>query len=246
MPHQNNKLTEIKTKIRHVIANLQQLQNLSEEEHDFNVEQVEELQRNTTTLLDELDQVPIQKVVGLQTHRKRRRLLDKQKNKRAKCEIKKPEELLLKERKYSVIPPPNSKEKQAEHISLRKQHDAAYILENFDLLEKLCESRGGDSRALSQKLAQMRHVWRRVQEESEGDDHVKESKIAASKEPQWEAVFFGKPSNLLRENKTRFREIRSTWDSYISLGERGSCVPTGWVLPLIKPISQWAAYISET
>ncbi|XP_016979821.1 uncharacterized protein LOC108045115 [Drosophila rhopaloa] len=245
MPHKNLKLSEIKANIRHVIENLRQLEYLSSErEQYFNVEQAEELQRSTTTLLYELDQVPGQKVAGIQKQRKRRRLLDKQKNKRAKWENKISGKLLFTERKYSIDPPRNPKKKQAEHISLRKQHDAASILESLDLLEKLCESRGGDKAALSQKLAQMRRVWRRVQEESKGD-LVKESKKAASTESQWDAVFFGQSANWFRKTKGRFLEIRSTWDSYISHGGRGSYIPKGWVLPSKNPIAQWAAYRTE-
>nr|XP_017007799.2 programmed cell death protein 7 [Drosophila takahashii] len=235
----NLKLSQIKANIQHVIANLERLEQLGRlPGQELDVGQAEELQRTTTTLLDELDQVNAQRVADIQKQRKRWRRLVKEKKKRFKRETIKTE---IKEQKYSVEPPRNPLEKQAEHISLRKKHDAASILETFDLLEKLCESRGGDKAALRQKLSQMRRVWRRVQEENQGD-HVRESQKAASIESQWQAVFFGNSEPLVKENKEKFLEIRSTWDSYISFAGRGSCIPRGWVLPPMKPTAQWAAY----
>jgi len=205
MDSKNLKLSEIKANIQHVLVNLEQLEQLSNEAgQDFDVQQAEELQRRTSTLLDELEKVPDEKVADIQKQRKRRRRLVKEKKKRIKKETIKCE---IPEQKYTIEPPRNPQEKQAEHISLRKRRDAASILETFDLLEKLCESRGGDKAALSQKLSQMRRVWRRVQEENEGD-HVKESKKAASIESQWEAVLFGKSSPLSRKSKGKFLETR--------------------------------------
>ncbi|KAH8357411.1 hypothetical protein KR084_000829 [Drosophila pseudotakahashii] len=238
----NLKLSQIKANIQQVIANLEQLEQLnSKAGQELDVGQAEQLQQSTTTLLDELDQVNTQKVADIQKQRKRRRRLIKEKKRRIKRETVKTE---ITEQKYSIEPPRNPQEKQAEHISLRKKHDAASILETFDLLEKLCESRGGDKAVLRHKLTQMRRVWRRVQEENQGD-HVKESKKAASIESQWQAVFFGNSEPLVKENKGTFLEIRSTWDSYISFADRGSCIPPGWVLPPIKPTAQWAVYRTE-
>ncbi|XP_016949039.1 programmed cell death protein 7 [Drosophila biarmipes] len=239
---QNIKLSEIKASIQHVLANLEQLEQLScEAGQDFDGQQAEELQRRTSTLLDELEKVPAERVADIQKQRKRRRRLDKEKKKRFKKKAIKCE---IREKKYTIEPPRIPQEKQAEHISLRKRRDAASILETLDLLEKLCESRGGDKAALNHKLTQMRRVWRRVQEENK-DDQVKESKKAASIESQWEAVLFGKPSPLIRGSKGKFLEIRSTWDSYISFACRGSYIPRGWVLPPLKPSAQWAAYRTD-
>ncbi|XP_017073376.1 programmed cell death protein 7 [Drosophila eugracilis] len=244
MPNKNLKISEIKANINRVVSNLERLDQLScgTSSENLDEEQAQELQRSTTSLLDELDQVPAQKVARIQKQRRRRRL-DKQKRKAIKWQTNKQE--TLEHRHSTELPRETPKEQHADHISLRKQQDAVSILETFDLLEKLCESRGGDKAALSQKLNQMRLVWRKVQEETKGNS-VKESKMAASIESQWDSVFFGKYSPSIKENKERFLQIRTTWDSYISYGERGSCIPRGWVLPPVNPSAEWAAYRNET
>lgn len=209
MPHKTLKLSEIKQNILHVLDNLQQLEHLSNDDsQDFNAEQAKVLQRSTTTLLDALDQVPVAKVAGIQKQRDRRRRLDKQKKKKLKCRAKKIKQDLEAKKKIPIEPPLNPREKQAEHISLRKRHDAASMLHTFDLLEKLCESRGGDKVALNQKLAHMRYVWRRVQQENEGDHDKESKKRVSSIESQWEEVFFGQSPALVRENKETFCKRR--------------------------------------
>ncbi|EDV52926.1 uncharacterized protein LOC6554567 [Drosophila erecta] len=242
-PQRKHKLSEIKANIQQVISSLRQLeQQSSGAGSDLDVQRAEELQRSTATLLDELDQVPGQQVVAQQKQRKRRRRLDRRSKQRAKCASIKSEPT---EQKISIEPPRNPELKQAEHISLRKQRDAASILETFELLEKLCESRGGDKAALCQKLTHMRRVWRRVREETQAGN-AKESKKVASLESQWNVVFFGPSLPSAKVNKAKFLEIRSTWDSYISYCGRGSCIPRGWVLPPTKPTAQWVAYRCTT
>ncbi|XP_070143098.1 uncharacterized protein [Drosophila kikkawai] len=243
MQHKTLKLSEIKQNIRYVLENLQQLEHLTDNDaQDFNAEQAEELQRSTTTLLDALDQVPVAKVAGIQKQRRRRRRLDKQKKKEPKLKAKKAKQGLQSKPKVSFEPSLTSREQQAEHISLKKRHDAASILHTLDLLEKLCKSRGGDKLALSQKLAQMRVVWRRVQQENEGDHDRESQKRVSSIESQWQAVFFGQSSDFVRENKETFCQRRSIWDSYISYGQRASCIPRGWVLPPESAPDLWTEY----
>jgi len=59
MDSKNLKLSEIKANIQHVLVNLEQLEQLSNEAgQDFDVQQAEELQRRTSTLLDELEKRP--------------------------------------------------------------------------------------------------------------------------------------------------------------------------------------------
>ncbi|XP_043652545.1 uncharacterized protein LOC122619590 [Drosophila teissieri] len=242
-PQKKHRLSAIKANIQQIISSLGQLeQQSSGSGRDFDVHRAEELQRSTATLLDELDKVPAQQVVDEQKQRKRRRRLDRRSKQRVRLAPIKSEPT---EKKYSIKPPRNPALEQAEHISLRKQRDAASILETFDLLEKLCESRGGDKAALGQKLTHMRRVWRRVQEETQVGN-VKESTKVASLESQWKAVFFGQSLPATKANKGKFLEIRSTWDSYISYCGRGSCIPRGWVLPPTKPTAQWAAYRCTT
>ncbi|KAH8283861.1 hypothetical protein KR054_003766, partial [Drosophila jambulina] len=244
MPHKTLKLSEIKHNIRHVIENLEQLEHLTNDDaQEFNAEQAVELQRSTTALLDALDQVPAAKVAGKQKQRKRRRCLDKQKKKELKCRAKKAKEDLKPKPKVYIEPPLTPREKQAEHISLKKRRDAASMLHTFDLLEKLCESRGGDKVALSQNLAQMRLVWRRVQQENEGDHDKEWESRLSSIESQWQTVFFGQNSEkFIRENKASFCQKRSIWDSYISYGKRATCIPRGWVLPPENPSDLWKEY----
>ncbi|KAH8257746.1 hypothetical protein KR038_000125, partial [Drosophila bunnanda] len=241
MPHKTLKLSVIKENIQHVLENLQQLEHLIDDDaQDFNAEQAEELQSSTTTLLDALDQVPVAKVAGIQKQRRRRRRLDKQKKRELKCRSKKAKQDF---KDISIEPPTlTPREKQAEHISLKKRHDAASMLQTFDLLEKLCESRGGDKAALSQKLTQMRLVWRRVQQENEVDHERETHKRVSSIESQWQAVFFGKSPDFVKENKETFCQRRSIWDSYISYGKRATCIPRGWVLPPEHPSDLWTEY----
>ncbi|XP_020811026.1 uncharacterized protein LOC110186260 [Drosophila serrata] len=244
MSHKTLKLSAIKANIRNVLENIQQLEHLiGDDAQEFNAEQAKELQSSTTTLLDALDQIPVAKVAGIQKQRRRRRRLDKQRKKELKCRSKKPK-VALKNLKEALIGPQltETREKQAEHISLRKRHDAASILQTFDLLEKLCEYRGGDKVALSQKLIQMRLVWRGVQQENEVDHDRESQKRVSSIESQWQEVFFGKSLDFVRENKETICQRRSIWDSYISYGERASCIPRGWVLPPEHPSDLWMEY----
>ncbi|KAH8232170.1 hypothetical protein KR032_001151, partial [Drosophila birchii] len=244
MPQKTLKLSEIKQNIQHVIGNLQQLEHLTDDDaQDFNAQQAVELQRCTTTLLDALDQVPAAKVAGIQKQRRRRRRLDKQKKRQLKCRAKKAKQDSQSKLKVSTGEPQLApREKQAEHISLKKRHDAASMLQTFDLLEKLCESRGGDKLALSQKLARMRLVWRRVQQENECDHDRESQKRVSSIETQWQAVIFGQSSDFVRENKETFCQRRAIWDSYISYGKRATCIPRGWVLPPENPSNLWKEY----
>ncbi|EDW50978.1 uncharacterized protein LOC6619520 [Drosophila sechellia] len=238
-PHKKNRLSEVKAKLQQVISSLGQLEQQSRGAgRDFDVHRAEEMQRSTATLLDELDQIQAQQVVDEQKQRKRRRRLNRRSQKRVIRATVKSE---AAEQKFSTEPPRNTALEEAKHISLQKQRDAASILETFDLLEKLCESRGGDKAALCQKLNHMRLVWRRVQEETQAG-HVKESKKMASLESQWKTVFFGQSLPSAKLNKGKFLEIRSTWDSYISYCGRGSSIPRGWVLPPTKPTAQWIPY----
>ncbi|KAH8383346.1 hypothetical protein KR009_008059, partial [Drosophila setifemur] len=245
MPHKSRKLSEIKSNIRNVLHNLQQLEDLSNAQgQDIDLEQAEDLQRSTTTLLDALDQVEADKVAGIQKQRKRRRRLVKQKIKLRKLKVKKSEKVAKPLPEIKTEPVARI-QKQSEHISLRKLHDAASILQTFDLLEKLCESRGGDKAVLSQKLAPMRLVWRRVQQECESEA-TKETDKVSSLENQWEMVFFGRSSPSVEETKKTFLERRSIWDSYISHANKGSSIPRGWVLPPENPTELWTTYRSES
>ncbi|KRF99470.1 uncharacterized protein Dwil_GK19211 [Drosophila willistoni] len=91
------------------------------------------------------------------------------------------------------------------------------MLRKFQLLETLCELRGGDKAKLSQELDPMRQVWQRVLQENAEE-------APKSLDSQW-------------------KEVLIIWDSYISQGKWGSCIPNKWVLPPDEPSSQWAQYI---
>lgn len=202
------KLSEIKASIANILDNLSQLENLSNAKPPkFDVGRAEELQQRTTTLLDALDQVDPRKVAGITKHKKRRHSLVKQRNKQRRLKAKKLKDVKnLNPIKIEPDTAPSSN-KLAEHIFLKKRQDAASILKTFDLLEKLCESRGGDTTALSQKLSRMRHVWKQVQEECESDN-IHGGKQESNIEAQWDMVLFGVGTQKGRENKNTFLKNR--------------------------------------
>ncbi|KAH8311902.1 hypothetical protein KR044_008519, partial [Drosophila immigrans] len=232
MPH-TLKLSEIKTNITTVIANLQQLETCS------NVDQSTNLQQQTTALLSRLDQLPAKQIARLQLQRKRRRQRAKRKCKQQKS-VDKAYAKHFKDTK--VISPPLSDQaeqpkttaKRAEHIALKKLHDANNKLKTFDLLERLYKARGGDKAAeLSQKLSRMRAVWRRVKQECE---NATGGEMSVNLEAQWEQVIFGNPCAALEQLR------RYVWDSYISNGNDATSIPSGWVLPPKTPLQEWAHF----
>ncbi|KAH8276315.1 hypothetical protein KR026_010795, partial [Drosophila bipectinata] len=240
------KLSEIKESITNILDNLEHLEDLcNAKQSDFDVGQAEELQRRTTTLLDALDQVDAHKVAGKTKHKKRRHRLQKQRNKQRRLEAKKSKDLkILDKIKIDPVSAPNTN-KPAEHICLKKRQDAASILQTFDLLGKLCESRGGDKAALDQKLSHMRHVWKQVQQESESDS-IHSAKKESSIDAQWDMVLFGSGSQQGRKNKNTFLKNRTIWDSYISQRKGASCIPRGWVLPPENPSHPWMQYKTDS
>ncbi|KAH8332716.1 hypothetical protein KR074_009530 [Drosophila pseudoananassae] len=236
------KLSEIKECITNILDNLAQLEDLSNvKQSDFDVGQAEELQRLTTTLLGALDQVDTHKVAGKTKHKKRRHRLEKQRKKQRRLEAKKSKDLKIFDQ-IKIEPVSTRKtNKPAEHIFLKKRQDAATILQTFNLLEKLCESRGGDKAALTQKLSHMRHVWKQVQQECESDS-THSAKKEYSIDAQWDMVLFGAGSQQGRQNKNAFLKNRIIWDSYVSQRKGASCIPRGWVLPPENPQHPWMQY----
>ncbi|KAH8313767.1 hypothetical protein KR067_011598, partial [Drosophila pandora] len=240
------KLSEIKESITNILDNLAQLEDLSNAKpSDFDLGQAEDLQRRTTTLLDALDQVDARKVAGITKHKKRRHRLGKQRKKKRRLEAKKSENVKIIDPIKIEPGTAPSNIKPAEHIYLKKRQDAASILQTFDLLEKLCESRGGDTAALSQKLSRMRNVWKQVEKECECDN-IHSSKKESSIEAQWDMVLFGAGTQQGRENKNTFLKNRTIWDSYISQRQGASCIPRGWVLPPANPTLPWMQYKTDS
>ncbi|XP_034665289.1 uncharacterized protein LOC117899411 [Drosophila subobscura] len=184
------------------------------------------------------------KIAGIQRRRKRRRWKFRQRNKEQQAA-----EGVVREDPVPNPPDeprPAPRGKQAEDIDLKRRHDAASMLERLDLLEKLCEARGGDKAKLTEKLASMRTAWSRVQQETT-TGRIIESK-APARERQWDIVFFGSPSSIQKRGlgyKAELLRRRSIWDSYITQGKGGSCIPRGWVLPTENPTSEWLEYITE-
>ncbi|EDW24179.1 GL23998 [Drosophila persimilis] len=237
MPAKIPKLYEIKTNTEQSVADLQKLDVVSNAPpRRVDAGQLEVPQETTIAQLDEIDSRTAAKIAGIQRRRKRRRW--KFRSKQAAKRLLKNEHVP----KPPDEPRPFPMDKKTEGITLKKRSDAASVLERLDLLVKLCEARGGDTATLAEKLASMRTVWQRVQQESTS------GKINKSKSPlietQWDVVFFGKPSSCQnrRLNKPEFLMRRSIWDSYITHGKRGSCIPRGWVLPTQEPTSEWVEY----
>jgi len=206
------KLSEIKRNIADVIANLQNLERLSNEPlNNHDVDQSHELQQRTTTLLSQLEELPCKQIGSIQMQRRRRRQRVKEKCKLQK-RVNKADAKYLKDTKvickpFAGQPSVSRTEKQAQHITLKKLHDATNILKTFDLLERLYKARGGD-KDLGQKLARMRTVWRRVKQESE---NAKGVEAPANLEAQWDQVIFGSSSAPLKQRhgqkKQNIREL---------------------------------------
>lgn len=185
------KLSEIKTNITKIIENLQQLEQLSNApQSDFDGDQALRQERDTTSLLSELEQLPCERIAGIQKRRKRRRQKAKKKMKGQKERVAKVEQSDL----YS-LPTPMAVSlpvaPAAEHITLKKQQDASSILTTIDLLERLNRARGGDD-ALSQQLAPLRVVWRRIQQENK---MASSGKVEENLQAQWDKVMFGSSSS---------------------------------------------------
>ncbi|XP_034485064.1 uncharacterized protein LOC117789957 isoform X2 [Drosophila innubila] len=197
MPH-NLKLSEIKTNLTNIIENLQHLESLSNALlNSSDVEQSLQLQQHTTTLLSQLEDLSCKQIKSVQVQRKRRRQRVKQKRKLQK-RVNKADANYFKDTKVICEPALQQTEKHAEHITLKKLHDATKILQTFDLLERLYQARGGNNDDLGQKLAQMRTVWRRVKQESENETGAQ---VAGNLEKQWDQVIFGSSSAPLKEQR---------------------------------------------
>ncbi|XP_022212690.2 uncharacterized protein LOC111067726 [Drosophila obscura] len=246
MPAKIPKLCEIKTNIEQSAAVLRELEiGSNAPPSEVEVGQAKAHQETTTKQLDEIDSKTAAKIAGIRRRRKRRRWKFIQRNKEQQAA-----ESVVKEEpvpKPPDEPRPAPREKQTENITLKKRYDAASILERLDLLVKLCEARGGDKASLTEKLASMRTVWSRVQQESSATGRITESK-SPSIETQWDVVFFGQASSSQKQRrgeKPEFLKRRSIWDSYITQGKRGSCIPRGWVLPMEEATSEWLEYRTE-
>lgn len=190
------KLSEIKTNVIKIIENLQQLEQLSNApQSDFNGDQALRRQQDTTSLLSELEQLPCERVAGIQKRRKRRR-------QKAKKHMREQKKCVTREELSdhcsvpapATAPPPVAT--AAEHITLKKKQDASNILTTIDLLERLHKARGGDD-ALCQQLAPLRVVWRRIQQENQ---MTPEENLEA----QWDKVMFGSSSpNAVKKQKAQ-------------------------------------------
>lgn len=202
----HHKLSEIKTNIVKIIENLQQLEQLSNAPHsDFDGDQALRQEQDTTSLLSELEQLPCERIAGIQNRRKRRRQKAKKQMKGKKERVAKVEQSDLHSAptpmadSLSVAP-------AAEHITLKKQKDASNILTTIDLLERLHKARGGDD-ALSQQLAPLRLVWRRIQQENK---MASEGKVEENLQAQWDKVMFGSssPTAVKRQKAQDFLKRR--------------------------------------
>ncbi|XP_030565793.1 uncharacterized protein LOC115766112 [Drosophila novamexicana] len=250
---QVHKLSEIKTDISSVIANLQLLEGLSNAStDDLDLNKTRQLKWQTTNLLEKLKELPCDRIARIQLQRKQRRQRAK---KRAKLQwsVKRNTPENAKDKALSselnvAAAAHLPVQKQAEHITLKKQHDATNMLHTFDLLEKLYKARGGN-KDLAEKLSRMRTVWRSVLQECT-DEINKEATTNCG--AQWAGVIFGSSSVPLRQGNTDKKRYtqeliqrRIIWDSYISYGKSGSSIPNGWVLPTDMPTAEWARYKCE-
>lgn len=191
---QGLKLSEIKANVNNVIENLQLLDAASNASpNDFDLEQSRQLERQTTKLLAELSEIPCEKLARIQLHRKHRRQKTK---KNAKLQIKLNRSIPKPTKVTGSLPTVNVNaadekhliaSKQAEHITLKKHHDSSNILYTLDLLERLYKARGGKGN-LSEKLARMRTVWRRVHQES---TNAINEEMPTNCEAQWSKAIFG-------------------------------------------------------
>ncbi|EDW67390.1 uncharacterized protein [Drosophila virilis] len=250
---QVHKLSEIKTDISNVIANLQLLEGLSNASpDDLDLKKSRQLKEQTTKLLAKLNELPCDRIARIQLQRKRRRQRAKKRDKLQRS-VKRDNPENAKDK---ALPSESDVaaaahlpvQRQAEHITLKKQHDATNMLHTFDLLEKLYKARGGN-KDLTEKLSRMRTVWRSVLQECT-DEINKES--TTNCEAQWARVIFGSSSLSLRQgnmdkkrNTQELIQRRFIWDSYISYGKSGSSIPHGWVLPTDMPTAEWARYKCE-
>ncbi|SPP81031.1 uncharacterized protein LOC117583674 [Drosophila guanche] len=245
MPAKTPKLCEIKTNIEESAGDIRDLAIVRDAPPSgVDAGQVEAPHETTTAQLDEIDSKTAAKIAGIQRRRKRRRWKFRQRNKEQQAA-----DVVVKQEPVPNPPDqprPAPRGKQAEDIDLKRRHDAASMLERLDLLEKLCEARGGDKAKLTEKLAPMRTAWSRVQQATK-TGRITESKSTAI-ERHWDVVFFGSPSSSQRRRrgfKAEFLKRRSIWDSYITQGKGGSCIPRGWVLPTENPTSEWVEYRTE-
>ncbi|XP_064552867.1 uncharacterized protein LOC135438471 [Drosophila montana] len=250
---QGHKLSEIKTDINNVIENLQLLEGLSNASpSDLDLKKSRQLKWQTTNLLAKLKELPCDQIARIQLKRKRRRQRAKQRAKLQRS-VKRDTLKCVKDKalpsKLNIAAAAHlPAQKRAEHITLKKQHDAKNMLHTFDLLEQLYKARGGN-KDLAEKLSRMRTVWRSVLQECT-DEINKEAPTNC--EAQWAGVIFGsstvplKQGNLDKKRKTQeLIQRRIIWDSYISYGKSGSSIPNGWVLPADMPTAQWARYKCE-
>lgn len=202
---QGLKLSEIKTNVFNIIENLQQLESLSNAPPtEFDAAQALRQSQDTTSWLSELEKLPCERIAGIQERRKRRRRKTKQQvrqqKSRARLEQKDP---------YPVLAPiPSSlpvEPQPAEHIALKKLQDASNILTTIDLMERLQKVRGGDD-TLSEKLAPLRLVWRRIHQENQ---NATERKTEVNVHTQWDKVIFGSSSPVTeKKNPQEFLQRR--------------------------------------
>ncbi|XP_023034011.1 uncharacterized protein LOC6648170 [Drosophila willistoni] len=238
MPH---KLSEIKANICQIINNLQQLES---EQTSLDSKQSSGLQQTTTNLLESLENELPQAAAQVQIRikQRKRKRFRRLKNKREKAKSVKVTSAPCEAWTTSQdLPTANRKcnRTREELFAHRRCKDALSMLRKFQLLETLCELRGGDKAKLSQELDPMRQVWQRVLQENAEE-------APKSLDSQWKEVLFGRDSELVEskgETRKKLLKKRIIWDSYISQGKWGSCIPNKWVLPPDEPSSQWAQYI---
>lgn len=206
---QGLKLSEIKANISNVIENLKFLEAASNASaNDFDLEQSAQLERHTTNLLAKLTEMPCEKLARTQLKRKQRRQKAKQK---AKLQMKLNRSTPISV-KVAISSPPTTltcearlkAPKQAEHITLKKHHDASNMLHTLDLLERLYRARGGKGE-LSEKLTRMRTVWRRVQQES---INVINQEVPTNCEAQWSKTIFGSSAMPSRQEYFKGRNTQ--------------------------------------
>ncbi|XP_051863447.1 uncharacterized protein LOC127566043 [Drosophila albomicans] len=253
MPH-TLKLSEIKTNITTIIQNLQQLETVgSSQNNNFNADESATLQQQTTALLSSLEELPAKQIARLQLQRKRRRQQIKQKCKKQK-RVNRAYARHFKDTKViaqslsNEAQPSQTTTKTAQHITLKKLHDANNKIKTFDLLERLYNARGGE-KDLNQRLSRMRAVWRRVKQECE---NATGGETSLNLEAQWNQVIFGNSCTAFEHRRSQKKQhlqqliqCRFVWDSYISNGSDATFIPSGWVLPPENPSPEWAEFLCE-
>ncbi|XP_068156904.1 uncharacterized protein [Drosophila tropicalis] len=240
MPHKV-KLSKIKANICQIINNLQHLES---EETNLDNNQSSGLQHVTANLLESLEKELPQAVTQVQVRikQRKRKRYRRLKNKKEKAECVKVNSTPCEEWTTSQqLPNANRKcdRTREELLAQRRCKDAISMLGKFQLLETLCELRGGDQAKLSQELDPMRKVWQCVLKENSEE-------APKSLDSQWNEVLFGQHSELVEskgQTRKKLLKKRIIWDSYISQGKWGSCIPNKWVQPPDEPSSQWAQYI---